>query len=268
MSGNDPRSGHALGRRERKRRRGARGDRITGAAPLVREAVQMAPDAGHEFPLPPRANRGKCCRLDLLKNLSRVARAPVRSGSPGLVSPVQLATPDSRFRSRRAQSPQACSPSSKTIRMIRRPWRNFAADNRSHKPCEAKPEHRLESVANVQTDTDLHVRRRVSNRTDEKSLKRRDGIRNTRGGASRNGIDFVLRGRRPPHARHKPRRASRRNDKILNLREDSNRSRLATIPRIVQNKFIKNLRSIRRRRRFASAVDRYADKAFAGRAFS
>lgn len=42
--------------------------------------------------------------------------------------------------------------------------------------------------------TDLHARPRFSNRADQKSRGRRDGIRNTRGAAARNGIDFTLRG--------------------------------------------------------------------------
>jgi hypothetical protein len=52
----------------------------------------------------------------------------------------------------------------------------------------------LESVANVQTDTDLHVRPRFSNRADQKSRGRRDKIRNTRGVGTRNGIDFTWLG--------------------------------------------------------------------------
>lgn len=154
----------------------------------------MALDAGHKSP-PPAACRARQVVVDLIcsKNFSRVARTPVRSGSLRSVSPAQPVTPDPCFESQ--SDPVACAP----FPSLMPPGRpeaaeKFCTEDRSHKPCEVEPDHRLESAANVQTDTDLHVRPRVSNRTDEKSPKRRDGIRNTRGVASRNGIDFALRG--------------------------------------------------------------------------
>lgn len=148
-----------------------------------------------------------CCRLDMFKSFGASPERPFVQVRFVLILPAQPATPAFRFESRRILSPASLS--------LR--WRHpeapkavekFHAEDRSHKPCEAEPEHRLESVANVQTDTDLHVRPRFSNRTDEKSPRRRDAVRNTRGAPPRNGIDFALRDRLLARAPHAPRRAS------------------------------------------------------------
>lgn len=139
-------------------------------------------------------------------------------------------------------------------------WRNFVTASRSHKSCEVKPNHRLESVANVQTRISLARPPQFSDRADQKSRRRRDGIRNTRGVASRNEIDFTLRECVPVYTHCETRRAVRQNHKVLNLRRDSKRWTTVTCATLAEKKFINCLSLIRARWRFESAVRRYADK--------
>lgn len=146
-----------------------------------------------DFPLLPQESCGKCCRLGLFSLLFRPDRLT------GQALPAASSRPSNPVFTRSLQS-----------RRILPPVGSLA--------CSAEPEmawHRAGEISTQRTaltnhvssnpaiawkasltcrpKTDLHVRPEFSDRADQKSRGRRDVIRNTRGGAARNGIDFSSR---------------------------------------------------------------------------
>jgi hypothetical protein len=87
----------------------------------------------------------------------------------------------------------------------------------------------LESVANVHTAADLHVRPSFQDRTDLKNRGRRERFKITSWLISRNGNDSANHLRNCPSRLQKPTTVVARHLKVLNLCRDSKRQADVTI---------------------------------------
>lgn len=147
-----------------------------------------------------------CCRPDLFKSLAASPGRPSRFASSCSYPP----NPSLRFRfeSRRILSP--------VLPSLRR-WRLGTSEGRGE-VCARRTDltDRVRSNPNIAWKASLTCRpiptctpaRGSQTALMRRAPRRRDGIRNTRGAAPRNGIDFAPRGRLSSRAPREPRRGS------------------------------------------------------------